>query len=1130
MSTKQDARQNILRDYTSQLTSKALYGAAVTGEKPINSTEVDNLLVSIDKEVTPLLRILPSDTPDLKMTVESSLIINPEHKRNRILAPNIGFGNAYTTGAVTLPAASGGTITVTGGNNLVLTIANDRFIKLGIYLGNDGKLKLKAGTENATLAAAEHPGELPGYYGIGYIIVKTVGAVVQVIKNEDIYQYSDILIGQSGNQDRNIALIGGGTWSNLTTIDHVADATSDSLNAANIIFAQSFKNTILTNITSVKVRLEKVASPNANFVVDICTDNSGQPGAILATSNPIAATAISTKNDYEFTLATPYTSTIGTLYYIRVRTISSVSLDATNYIKIYRSTTDSYIDGAQFNSTDNGGSWSAQTTDLRFNVLGTVRPNVAWSSDAYMQLPGFANDRNTIKSAIYALEANQLLYVDMNRTENVLTNLTPVVVNLTDFVEDNNRFVIAREYNGVVIVGNGSFRLVSGESQTLDASASDQTLKLLGGSSFTEAVSDPTWTTRNSPLRTINATDSVLDAIGNIDDQIDKMFDQLRLEKHATTLDRGLISGVNRTLLDNSEFMMEYHRFMISFTGAQIDFTTGKIYKSDGTTPLGLDFTPFAIPAGQYLWYAVSIDTLGTYTDGKLNMYVKTRPATATNAVKANAVAAKFNGGVRLGQFLVYNDGGTIKVDSIRQVGVTLGSDTNTSGRFCVEDEIDENLIVDNGWTCTSWYAKLTNSAQVTLKSNSQFVSFNTVAEAGGKIVIESGSTWQVVDAGQAESDEYNTVKLLHTDDNYKLKDLDEALCNTTNGAFKVYLPDHPTNGTRIRIKDAHGTCFTNNLSIYNGLGGATIENQSPPMVFNVNRAWAEYVYLAADNNWAVFGPVVTTGPFNGFGLVPIGSLVPVMKNIPGSWQPPATGVIKDGFQLADGAVVNDTGSPLNGSNTPNMIEKFLRGGTVSGLAQGESDNKIKSSHIPQHNHSIGNHTHSINHNHAAVASGSGGVAHTHGAGSFKTNGDHTHSFLHMHSLDIDYDGSHNHTSYLGGGYKNWFAAGSNRKGLTNDTGSGNVTQTSTLAGTHKHTGNTSNQNTSTTSGGGNDTPIDGTSGGASATSHTHSVDLPNFAGTSGSAGAGNTGNWGNATPAEYMPYHLTTVWVIRVK
>ena len=76
MSTKQDARQNILRDYTSQLTSKALYSTAVTGEKPINSTEVDNLLVSIDKEVTPLLRILPSDTPDLKMTVESSLIIN----------------------------------------------------------------------------------------------------------------------------------------------------------------------------------------------------------------------------------------------------------------------------------------------------------------------------------------------------------------------------------------------------------------------------------------------------------------------------------------------------------------------------------------------------------------------------------------------------------------------------------------------------------------------------------------------------------------------------------------------------------------------------------------------------------------------------------------------------------------------------------------------------------------------------------------------------------------------------------------------------------------------------------------------------------------------------------------------
>jgi hypothetical protein len=57
-------------------------------------------------------------------------------------------------------------------------------------------------------------------------------------------------------------------------------------------------------------------------------------------------------------------------------------------------------------------------------------------------------------------------------------------------------------------------------------------------------------------------------------------------------------------------------------------------------------------------------------------------------------------------------------------------------------------------------------------------------------------------------------------------------------------------------------------------------------------------------------------------GMVPLGGMIAVMPNVDtvNSWQPPASGVIKDGFMRADGAVVpSGQGSPLQGKTLPNM-------------------------------------------------------------------------------------------------------------------------------------------------------------------------------------------------------------------
>jgi hypothetical protein len=79
-----------------------------------------------------------------------------------------------------------------------------------------------------------------------------------------------------------------------------------------------------------------------------------------------------------------------------------------------------------------------------------------------------------------------------------------------------------------------------------------------------------------------------------------------------------------------------------------------------------------------------------------------------------------------------------------------------------------------------------------------------------------------------------------------------------------------------------------------------------------------------------------------GPGTVPIGGLVAVMPSIQSTdaWQPPASGVIKDGFMRADGYTITAAnvaaGCKLRGGTVlPNMTAKYLRGNTTSGSTGG---------------------------------------------------------------------------------------------------------------------------------------------------------------------------------------------------
>lgn len=70
-------------------------------------------------------------------------------------------------------------------------------------------------------------------------------------------------------------------------------------------------------------------------------------------------------------------------------------------------------------------------------------------------------------------------------------------------------------------------------------------------------------------------------------------------------------------------------------------------------------------------------------------------------------------------------------------------------------------------------------------------------------------------------------------------------------------------------------------------------------------------------------------------GMVPIGGMVPIVKIGTGvnQWQPPASGVIKDGFMLADGNGTIPSG-PLAGEAVPQM-DSMVRGVTTFAGATG---------------------------------------------------------------------------------------------------------------------------------------------------------------------------------------------------
>lgn len=309
-----------------------------------------------------------------------------------------------------------------------------------------------------------------------------------------------------------------------------------------------------------------------------------------------------------------------------------------------------------------GGVWSYD------NGTGTL----AWSATAYLTRAGLADNLNQIVAGNIVLADGEVGYLTLNEAGPGPITITPSVAASATFSPGELDFIFARRIGSVVYVGlRDGMVLQDGQSKELFAGLSIENRTFLGIAD--EITTSPDWDLAplSAPLRTIPlSTSPVTEAVASIDTELDKFFGQLRLIPHPSNVSRAKITGVDKTLLDNAILSQEITSLLMDFDGAEIDFQTGSIYESDGVTALGVNFTPFVIPASEYFWYGVAIIPNAVTGVNRITAQVLVTPASAADAVQANAPYPPIAGTKKVGAVLIQNVAGTATLTTIRQLGV----------------------------------------------------------------------------------------------------------------------------------------------------------------------------------------------------------------------------------------------------------------------------------------------------------------------------------------------------------------------------------------------------------------------------------------------------------------------------
>lgn len=320
-------------------------------------------------------------------------------------------------------------------------------------------------------------------------------------------------------QNQALKLVRGGTWSwgggvSPEADQYVATALDNaSLGNLNSTDRLGLKLVAPSTFTATKITFKMTNSGSTgNLVVDTYSDTAGNPGTLLDTSAAVNANTIGGVNqDVQFTLTAPVAITSGQTYYFIVR---GVGLSNPTAISMYGYSPSSLTENSTEFSTNGGVTWSTSATDIYTLIRGTTTAadELTWDADAFIQIPGLTEGRNTIVADSVALPLDgDVAYVDVNRLAGANANLTVNVAQVSALSTGVDRFIIARRTGTDVIVGAHSMLLVPGESKKLYAGMSDQNLDFIGATNEAD----------NAPVYTSNVFvtdgDPLTEAISNLD-------------------------------------------------------------------------------------------------------------------------------------------------------------------------------------------------------------------------------------------------------------------------------------------------------------------------------------------------------------------------------------------------------------------------------------------------------------------------------------------------------------------------------------------------------------------------------------------------------------------------------------
>lgn len=240
MSTKIHARQIFSRDLLQRLYPN------------VNPQELDDLLRSINSELTPPFEITANNPPNLTVNIGPRSVQNPISNYARTSPPiKLGIPELSGTPNITFPSSDGGNVVATPGNTIVLNCPSGQYTPILVAITKNNQILITQGTAASSInnALNNTPKVKAGTLPIGVIVVYNNSGTIDNITPNSIYQFGSGG-GAGGAGGSSVDLIAGENISNKMPV-YISTGASDGGRTAGRVYIADPDNDIRKKIIGI---------------------------------------------------------------------------------------------------------------------------------------------------------------------------------------------------------------------------------------------------------------------------------------------------------------------------------------------------------------------------------------------------------------------------------------------------------------------------------------------------------------------------------------------------------------------------------------------------------------------------------------------------------------------------------------------------------------------------------------------------------------------------------------------------------------------------------------------------------------------------------------------------------------